>query len=589
MTTTLKPTDVVIVGFGWTGGIIAKQLASTGLKIVALERGGPRDTNPDFLEPRKDDELRYAIRHNLMQDTARETLTFRNTASQTALPMRQLGSFLPGDGVGGAGVHWNGLNWRWLEWDHAPHSTTTARYGAQVIPADMQLQDWPISYAELEPYYDHFEKITATTGKAGNLNGQKIDGGNVFEGPRKNDYPLPPMRRPHAINLFDKAARDLGYHPFPGPSANASQPYVNPDGVAFGACHYCGFCERFGCEANAKGSPHFTVIPIAMQNPNFELRTNARVMKVNLDSTGKRATGVTYLDARGRELIQPADLVIMSAYALGNVHLMLLSGIGKAYDPVANSGTVGRSYAYQCGGGAQAFFDEKTYIHPYMGAGALSGCADDFNGGNYDVGKEGYIGGGLLLCSQSGGRPIGTRPTPAGTPRWGSAWKQATVKAYDHSTGVGNMGSVMAYRQNYLDLDPTYRDGFGRPLMRMTFDFQPNEVKQMNAQADRAVEIARAMGAQRVDRGLPPVPYSIVPYQSTHNTGGAVMGSDPGTSAVNRYLQSWDVSNVFVTGACVLPQNAGKNPTGPVGALAYWAADAIVNKYLKAPGALVHT
>src|SRR5690606_1601693 len=101
MATKLKPVDVGIVGLGWTGGIIAKELASTKLKIVALERGGPRDTNPDFLDPQIHDELRYAVRHDLMQDLRRETLTFRNSETQTALPMRQLGSFLPGQGVGG--------------------------------------------------------------------------------------------------------------------------------------------------------------------------------------------------------------------------------------------------------------------------------------------------------------------------------------------------------------------------------------------------------------------------------------------------------------------------------------------------------
>jgi gluconate 2-dehydrogenase alpha chain len=152
---------------------------------------------------------------------------------------------------------------------------------------------------------------------------------------------------------------------------------------------------------------------------------------------------------------------------------------------------------------------------------------------------------------------------------------------------VGNQGSVMAYKQNYLDLDPTYTDAYGRPMMRMTFDFQDNEKKQMNGAADIAVKIGQAMGGVKVEKSLPAMPYSIVPYQSTHNTGGAVMGKDPETSAVNKYLQVWDAPNVFVNGACLFPQNAGKNPTGPVGALAYWMADAIKDKYLKNPGKLV--
>ncbi|MER9420282.1 GMC family oxidoreductase [Mesorhizobium sp. M0306] len=569
MATKLNAVDVLIVGLGWTGGIIAKELASTKLKIVSLERGGPRDTNPDFIDPQIHDELRYAARHDLMQNVRRETITFRNSEAQTALPMRQLGSFLPGQGVGGAGVHWNGVTWRWLEWDHQARARTIEKYGEKIISSDMQLQDWPITYDDLEPYYDKFEKTCGTSGKAGNINGRKIDGGNIFEGSRKHEYPNPPMIAAQSMVMFEKAARNLGYHPFPNPSSNASRDYVNPDGVAFGQCHYCGFCERFGCEANAKASPHFTVIPLALENPNFELRTNSIVLKVNLDSTRKKAVSVTYLDARGREFEQPADLIILSAYALGNVNLLLQSGIGVPYDPATGKGVVGRNYAYQCGGGATAFFDKKTILNRFMGAGALGTCMDDFNGDNYDFEKAGYIGGGGISCSNSGARPIQSHPTPRGTPRWGSDWKEAVVDNYDHAASIGNQGAVMAYRQNYLSLDPTYTDVFGRPLMRMTFDFQDNEVKQMNAQADICVTIAKEMGATKVDRSIPPVPYSIVPYQSTHNTGGAVFGADPSTSVLNKYLQVWDVPNVFVTGACVFPQNAGKNPTGPVGALAY--------------------
>jgi gluconate 2-dehydrogenase alpha chain len=176
---------------------------------------------------------------------------------------------------------------------------------------------------------------------------------------------------------------------------------------------------------------------------------------------------------------------------------------------------------------------------------------------------------------------------PADTPRWGLAWKQATVKHYNHTSNVSNQGSNMAHRANYLDLDPTYRDVYGRPLLRMTFDFLDNEQKQMRGLNQICAQIGRAMGGTLVEARTNPIPYSIVPYQSTHNTGGVIMGADPKTSVLNKYCQVWDVPNVFVTGACVFPQNAGKNPTGPVGALAYWIADALKDKYLKRPGALV--
>jgi gluconate 2-dehydrogenase alpha chain len=232
------------------------------------------------------------------------------------------------------------------------------------------------------------------------------------------------------------------------------------------------------------------------------------------------------------------------------------------------------------------FFDEKTWINPFMGAGALAANIDDFNTGSFDHAKEGFIGGGGISTPSSGGRPIGFRPVPPGTPAWGAEWKRAVVRHYNHTLTVLNQGSVMSYRQNYLDLDPTYRDRYGRPLLRMTFDYHANEKNQANYLADICVKIGQAMGAEHVARRGAPERYSIVPYQSTHNTGGAAMGTDPTTSALNRYCQTWDVSNVFVTGACAFPQNAGKNPTGPIGALAYWTADAIT-RYLKNPGPLV--
>ncbi len=592
MATRLKPVDMVIVGAGWTGGILAKELASTGLKIVMLERGRSQDTNPDFLGPQVHDYLKYSRRHEMVQNLSRETITFRNDVTQTALPMRQLGAFLPGTGVGGAGAHWSGLHWRWSEWEHKMYSRTVERYGKSIIPKDMTLQDWPIGYHDLEPYYDKFEKVCGTSGKAGNLNGRKIAGGNIFEASRRSEYPTPPMTSSQSMVMFEQATRELGYHPFPVPAANCSQPYTNPDGVALGQCHYCGHCTTFGCETNAKASPHFAMIPLARKNPNFELRSLCTVLKVNLDSTGKKAVGVTYVDARGREIEQPADIVVLAAFVTGNVHLMLHSGIGQPFDYKTGKGVIGRNYAYQGGGGARVIVDKDTFINPFMGSGALGMWIDDFNGDNYDFAKAGFIGGGGISCGNNSGDPMGFHPTAPGAPQWGVGWKKAMVEAYQHSAGVGHQGAVMAYDQNHLDLDPTYRDVYGRPLLRMTFDWQDNELKLMAAHTAACERIAREMmgkkDAQVITSGRPHGGrFSIVPYQTTHNTGGVVFGDDPRTSALNKYCQSWDVSNVFVLGSCVFPQNAGRNPTGPAGALAFWTADAIREKYLKTPGRLV--
>lgn len=584
----LPETDVVIVGMGWTGGIMAKELAEAGMKVTVLERGAMRRPEEDFQVPRIRDELRFGSRADLMMNTAQDTLTIRNTPDQEALPMRRLGSFLPGEGVGGAGSHWNGVTWRWGDMELQVRSKYEEKYGRAYIPEDMTIQDWGVTYAELEPFYDKFEKVAGVSGKAGNLRGQRIRGGNVFEDARANEFPLPPLEDPLSGVLFAAAAREMGYNPHPRPSANASRPYTNPDGARLGACQYCGFCERFGCESNAKGSPNVTVIPAALRNPNVTLRTHSWVLRVNKDSDGKRATGVTYVNMlNGEELEQPAGMVILGAYGLNNAALLMWSGIGEIYNPATGEGLVGKNYCYQTGTGATLFFEDKAF-NPFMATGSWGQNIDDFNTNwEFDRRPHNYIGGSTIAAGGSNGRPIEYRPLPAGTPRWGTEWKRATRKWYQGAMSIGSSGSVMPNRANFLDLDPTYRNAFGQPLMRMTFEYKPNEVRMTEHVAGVINRIAGTMGAAAMTAAGPRRSWSVVPYQSTHNTGGTIMGKNPRESVVNKYLQHWQLHNLFVLGAGVFPHNAAYNPTGPVGALAYWAADAIKTKYVRAPGPLV--
>src|SRR5215470_8564 len=319
MATTLKSVDALTIGVGWTGGIIAAELTKAGIHVVGLERGEYRNTSPDFQVPQVHDELAYGVRLKLFQDAGIETLTFRNDKSQTALPLRYLIGFLPGEGLGGAGVHWNGTTWRFLPWDFETRSKTIARYGASMLLPDCTSQDWGITYAELEPFFDRFEYQAGISGKAGNIKGKIQPGGNPFEGPRSREYPNPPHPVSHAGHVYQEAANSLGYHTFPVPAATATRAYKNIYGVTINACVHCGFCSSYACEVGAKGNVQSAVLPVLMGDKNFELRTHARVMRVNLDSTRKRATGVTYVDAQGRELEQPADLVLLMGYVFGNV------------------------------------------------------------------------------------------------------------------------------------------------------------------------------------------------------------------------------------------------------------------------------
>ncbi|HEY1562831.1 MAG TPA: GMC family oxidoreductase [Caulobacteraceae bacterium] len=580
-----KPVDVVLVGFGWSGAIMAQQLCDAGLNVLALERASSRDTPTDWAPTFDQDELRYMWRHHLFQNVKYSTITFRNSLDQTALPMRRLGAFLIGTGVGGAGIHWNGQIWRWLETDFKLRSHNEQRYG-KASTADLTIQDMPLTYQELEPYYTQFDLICGTSGKAGNLGGAKQGGGNPFEAPRSREFPTPPLPMTYGPTLFAQAASSLGHHPFPHPAGNLSQPYVNPLGAQLAACTLCGFCEKFGCGNYSKASPQTTLIPYVLTRPNFTLRTECEVLKVERTPDGKHATGVTYVDSAGGEYFQPASIVILTAYQMHNVHLLLLSGIGQPYDPTSGQGLVGKNYCYQTMSSVDVFFDDKL-INPFIGAGALASVIDDYNGDNFDHRGLGFIGGAYIAALVTGARPIEMARVPDGVPKWGLAWKQAAAKYFNRCFDISVHGSSYAQRSNCLDLDPTYRDQFGRPMLRMTFDFTPNDIRMTDYVTDRATEVARAMNPAHVKVTKRKPPFDISKYQTTHNIGGTMMGDSPANSVANRYSQNWDVPNLFIAGAGLFPQNPGYNPTATLAALAFMSADAIKTQYLKAPGPLV--
>lgn len=211
---------------------------------------------------------------------------------------------------------------------------------------------------------------------------------------------------------------------------------------------------------------------------------------------------------------------------------------------------------------------------------------DDYNGDNFDHSDLKFLHGASISLSQTGQRPIANNPVPSGTPNWGKEYKAASLKYFNRALGVGAQGASMPFRHHFLDLDPTYRDVFGDPLMRITFDFEEQDRQLAAFTADKCGQILKEMGATHIDVRRELGPYDITPYQSTHNTGGVIMGASPDTSAVNNYLQMWDVENLFVVGASAFPHNSGYNPTDTVGALAYRAAEGIA-KYAKGNGGLL--
>jgi gluconate 2-dehydrogenase alpha chain len=581
--------DVVIIGLGWTGSILGMELAQEGLEILALERGADRETVPDFQYPKVIDELKYGIRLGFMQKPKNSTITIRRTLDEVAQPYRRLGSFLPGDGVGGAGIHWNGQTWRPMEIELRLKSYVEETFGAATIPDGMTIQDWGVSYGEMEPFFDRFEYMAGIAGKAGNIKGEVQPGGNPFEAPRSRDYPMPPMKQGVDAQMFQKTATALGLHPFPRPAANATRAYTNEYGMQLGPCNYCGFCERYGCANYSKSSPQTCILDALKRMPNFSYKVNSEVLKIELAEDGKTATGVTYFDeAAQEEVFQPADLVILAAYSLHNVHLMLLSGIGETWDPLQQTGSTGKNYSYQMTGGTSLFYKDVAF-NPFAAAGSSGISIDDYAISQIDFAKEGFIGGSYITAGISNGQPIRGIALPKGTPSWGAGWKQGIGDWYGHAMGIGSHGSNMAYRDCCLDLDPTYRDRHGRPLMRMTFNWKENDIKMTQFMRSKIEPIAEAMQPDSWQSSYKAqgAQYDVRPYQTTHNVGGAIMGTDPKTSALNRYLQAWGQHNVFVMGASAFPQNLQYNPTGTVGALAYWAAEAIRKDYLPNPRPLV--
>jgi gluconate 2-dehydrogenase alpha chain len=223
-----------------------------------------------------------------------------------------------------------------------------------------------------------------------------------------------------------------------------------------------------------------------------------------------------------------------------------------------------------------------------MGAGGLGMTLDDLGSDNFDHHGLGFLGGGAIFCQQTGGRPIqqGTA-TPKGTPKWGPQWKAALKQWYGKSWNVVMEGESPSYRTHSLDLDPTYRDAYGDPLLRICFDWTDNERKLVAYTAKKIEALFKAAGATMYNlTSTLPKHYDTVAYQSTHNVGGAIMGGDPHTSVVNNYSQMWDYDNVFVVGASSFPQNASFNPTDTVGALALRCADGITKRYKNRPGPL---
>jgi gluconate 2-dehydrogenase alpha chain len=569
-----EKTDVVIVGAGAVGGIVAAELSKAGMKVIGLERG-PRLKTADF---NPHDELRYFQRLDLRPDPKRQPVTWRPNANVRANPVPRQDY---GNQAGGGTVHYGAVSWRMHEDDFRARSQTIERYGLSAIPQDSTIADWPVSYAELEPFYDKAEHEIGVSGQAGNLQGKKIDGGNPFEAPRQRDYPLPPLKMDQSGVLFEAGTKKLGYHPFSTPRAILSQPYNGRPG-----CTYCGFCQSFGCHVGAKSCILVTKLPEADATGNFKLITGAMCHRVNSDNSG-RVTGVSYYGPDGSDNTIEAEIVVLGTFIYDNTRLLLLSKTEKFPNGLANSsGQVGKHMMAHMMANVLVGFDDR-HINNYMGPSAQKHTIDDFNGDNFDHGGVGFVLGAQISIGTPNleGGPLAfmTMSTPPDVPRWGAGYRDHLAKFYARHGAMVAQTENLAYGDQTIDLDPNVRDAWGLPAPRLTYDWRrPNEVARVEFMMKKMEEIGHAMGGSKVWRNaLSPGP------PGAHHEGGTRMGNDAQTSVVNKYGQTWDIPNLFVIGSSTFPSMSGFNPTLTIQALAFMSADAIANRYKKSPGPLL--
>jgi choline dehydrogenase-like flavoprotein len=539
----MKRVNAVIVGAGAAGGIVAKELAVAGLSVVLLERGKWYTAN----DCRKDDlrNQRTTVLGNAFgpEDEGNPRVWVdAKGAAHTSLPSEGV---YQNDAacVGGGTLSYGAQAWRYLPQDFRMRST----YGA---PAGSSLEDWPISYDDLEPFY---EKAEYEIGISGDYSG------TPFHGPRKRPLPMPPLPPGREFGILEPAAKRLGLHPFHIPMARNSVPYNGR-----GPCMRCRWCVGFACEVDAKNGSQNTVIPIALGTGNCELRTECMVKEILTDDRG-RARGVAYFDESGHLHEQLCDLVVVSGCAVESARLMLNSksrlfpdGLGNRYDQVGRN-LQGHHYT-----GAVGFFDFETYDD--IGPGATIAVSD------YNHGTPGLCGGGML-ANEFIRLPIHmVDRLPENTPRWGLGHKQAMRHWHKRCIQIFGPTQQIPTAIARVTVDPTVKDKWGLPVARISGNVHPHTFEIGEIQARRAETWLKEAGAIHTSL-MAGKPEMVSAGQ--HQAGTCRMGNDPRNSVVNRDCKIHDVDNVFVIDSSVHVTNGGFNPALTIMAVAYFASDAL--------------
>jgi choline dehydrogenase-like flavoprotein len=571
--------DVCIIGSGAGGGTVAHVLTAGGKNVLVLEAGPLTYKNLD--DPKHDpvslhsnDELKYDVRDWIDPIGDLEPRTFRTNATKTATINTDVNQLprLVGGAFGHADVkvpRFTGVDFRLKSAMDALLAATPglAVPGFGATAGSANFADWPFSYTDLEPFYTEVEQLYGVQG----------DGGNPFAPPRSKPYPMPPgvpmyfaLKLAAGAQATDLFGRTLTPHAYPG--TQASQPY---DGRP--PCVDCGLCSGFGCSINAKGVPAVVTIRKALLSKRCQLRYNAHV--IELERTGSRVTGVRYVDGAGQEQTATADAFIVAASPIESARLCLLSGVPSA------SGQIGRNLMFHFQTNVNGFAPER--IHGQRGR-AVSHGISDFRGvepGGDAIrvfptgsGPQVWLGG-VCEFGASQGLPIvedGLNYSSNLGLRYGIKLKTALR---DLPLGQHLMGLIMQAEDapqltNMVDLDPTVRDVFGRPVARVTYANHAFELGARDFYVGKMKEVVTKSGTDRqfttpcdIDLGGAPT--------SRHVMGTLRMGIDPSTSVVDPNGKFHEVENLYACDGSVFPTSSGWNPTLTIMAVAAKIAHAM--------------
>ena len=541
----LKHVNAVIVGAGAGGGVVAKQLAAAGLRVALLERGkwySAADCRKDDLRNQRTTALGNAFGPD---EDRNPRVLVEGRGEQVVNPSEAAYSNNAAC-VGGGTFSYGAMAWRYMEKDFRMRST----YGAV---AGSTLEDWPISYADLEPYYEKAEWEMGVSGD---------DSNNIFKAPRRKPLPMPPLAPNKEYQVLQPAAQRLGLHPFDIPMLRNTVPYNGRR-----SCMRCRWCGGFACEVNARTGTHNTVIPAALSTGNCELRTDSMVREILLDEHG-RAKGVSYFDANGRLQEQTADLVIVCGGAVESARLLLNTrhklfpnGLGNRYD------WVGRNLHSHTYPAAIGLFDFDTYDD--LGPGASIAICD------YSHANPGLAGGGMLANEFIRLPYQFLSLTPAWVSRWGLEHKEFVRSAYKRTISVMGPVQEMPMFDARVQADPKVKDYWGIPVARLSGQKHPHTLEIARFLAGKAEAWLKEAGAAQVWKRLPNNSLS----GGQHQAGTCRMGNDPKTSVVDKDCRIHDVDNVYVIDASVHVTNGGFNPALTILANAWRASDNLLQAW----------